>query len=671
MLQFLKKHRVLLIIFLAGIVIRLLFAFFFNSTFDFFNILALGKSVADTCSLVAGFFALKRFGLQVQLYGKIYYELTALCLKVLDKVKLIQLRYLFDTKTYENPATYLQTLFHWGPPLYQLISIKMLQLLFDFVFVYFFYKTAALLKPKLASKALFFWAFTPFLMIVPYAVFQSDFFMLTCLMAGVYFWTKSLHADHNKGITRNKILTFTFLSLGAVVKQVPILLIPFAVFSFSGSLINFIFYSGISGIFYILLGQPWDRDAALMKQFFLMSKESTAILNFQLNSTSIFLFIYFFLLFLVFIKRKELFRNPRIPVFISILILSIIYMTEDSSFLFPQFNIWILPFLAILTLLDPGYGIFFLGPVFGFFKRVMIGVDLSGLLKPTLGYGFSNMLDYKYLASGVINSDLVGLFITSAMTVVYAYLFILLFSELFSLTRIRDFLTIKTRSLRLDLGKITILLVTLYSVLFVCDFVIKTRFVVMPSQAYQDIEKRIYLSTTPLEVKVSNQKGHTINALEIRSQRNEINDYDNTVFTFRKPDNSILFVQKVNDFAFPEVEDYFTVKLDQPITAKHFNIFIAKEKGANKISFRAAKLIGDTVGSSIYDTPSQDQYVHLTFMEKNVFEMNIRGQYEPDQMIRAIRYHISQKPVFFMVYFAIIGLLALAIICLAVFIKPT
>jgi len=662
--KFINKHKPIIKWLLIGFFIRLILSFLFNSTFDFFNILAISKSVADTSSLVDGFFVLKRHGLEVQLYGKIYYQLIALYLQALEKIKILEIRYLFDTKAYQGPHSYLEGLFHWGPPLYQLISIKSLQFLFDAIFVYFLYQTAKLIKIIEAKKVLVFWALTPFIIIGPYAVFQSDFAMLACFIAGVFFWMKGVEENRTGFFSKNTLLTFAFLSLGAVIKQVPFLIIPFAVISFSKDIKSFILHSASAGFFYFFFNQPWDKDSSLIKQYYLMSKESTAILNFQLNSTSVFLFLYFFLLLIVLLRKNIIFQDKKNVLYITTLILSIVFTTEDSTFLFPQFNIWIMPFLALLTLIKPEFGLLFIAPILGLFKRAMIGVDLSGLLRPVFGYGFYNTLDYKDIVRGIINPDLFGLFLTTAMTVAYIYLILLVIVELFSIKQL-EWLKINIKKIKLDLNLITLVIFIGYFCLFIFDFIVKTRLVIIPSQAYQLDNKKFQISTLPLEVKVSNPKGKTITDIEIRAEKNDIQYLDFTIFKFVDDKNRVIYIQKVNDFLFPVVADYFNIILNRPLKNKKFKILIYKEKGYNTISLFQAKFSGDIIGNTIYiyDNPPKEDIIDITF-PKTVVDIKLRGQYEPYQMLHGVIYHLNNKPKFFVAYFSLIGLVGLAIIFL-------
>lgn len=662
MINLIKKNKAIIKLLLIGILVRLIFMFFFNSTFDFFNILALSKSVADTGSLIDGFFVLKRNSLEVQLYGKIYYQLIAFWLGFLETIKILEIKYLFDTKPYQGLSSYMEGLFRWGPGLYQLISIKFLQFFYDFIFLYFIYQIAKVIRVTYAKKILIFWAFTPFLMIVPYAVFQSDFAMLTCFVAGIFFWMRGVSESEDKLLTKNKILTFVFLSLGAIIKQVPILMIPFAIISFSRNIKFFVVNSILAGFFYLIFGQPWAKDSALIKQFFLMSRESTAILNFQINSVSIFLFLYFLLILIVFVKKRVLFSDNKNILYLTTFILTVIYLTEDSTLLFPQFNIWIMPFLALLSLIKPEYGVLLIAPITGFLKRIMIGVDLSGLLNPTFGYGFAHLLDYKYFTYSLVNPDLVGLFLTSLMTVFYFYLILIICVDLFSFNKL-NFLRINFKDIDIDLVKITKFIVIGYSVLFIIDFVVKTRLTIIPTTAYQGNNKQIILSDKPLSVEVFNRKGKTINSLEVRSKKNEISYVDFTVFKFVDDQNNVIHIQKINDFLFPTVDYNFNILLDKPIKNKKFKILIYKERGYNRIAFFSAKLIGDITGGSIYDKPSEGETVHLNFPGEG-FELHLRGQYYPYQMFKGMMYHVNTKPKFFIAYFFLIILLVTVILFL-------
>lgn len=649
MIYFIKKNRVIIKLVLLGILVRLILIFLFNSIYDFFNILAISKSVADTGNLIDGFFVLKRNNIQPQLYGKIYYQIVALWLFLLDKIKILQIDYLFDTKPYQGIATYMEGLFYWGPALYQLISIKLVQFFYDFILLFFLYKIAKLINPQRAKSIIFFWAINPFLIIVPYAVFQSDLAMLAFFVAGIYFW-----------MSGKRLPAFFFLALGAIIKQVPILILPFAIISFSKNIRSFLVNSAVAGLFYFVLGQPWAKDTILLKQFFLMSKESMVILDFQLNSVSIFLFLYLFLFIFFIIKKKTIISKRQNIIYFIVLLLSVVYLTEGSEFLFPQFNIWIMPFLALLALNKPEYGLALIAPIVGFFKRVMIGVDLSGLLRPTFGYGFNHIPDYKYFIGSVVNPEIVGLLLTTILATLYLIIILMALNDLLEFKRIKV-VEIKNIGQYLTLDKLSIYIALIYLMLFAVDFTIKSRLIIVPTPAYQTENKELPLTNKPLVVYVDNIPGKTITALDIRARKNEITYDDFTIFRFRDKSNKIILEQKVSDYLFPVPDEDFIIPLKKPIKNKEFSIEIFKEKGYNQIVFYEAKTIPDIIGGSIYDNPGPKDIVNINF-KNNVFILKFRGQYTFKDIWKGIVYHLNNKPKFFALYFTLILLVSGSII---------
>lgn len=666
MYNFIKRHKLIFQLLLLGLIVRLLFMFFFNSTFDFFNILAISKSVSDTGNLTDGFFVLKRNGLEVQLYGKLYYQLTALWLKILEAVKVLDIRYLFDTKAYQGAADYMVGLFHWGPPLYQLISIKFLQLFYDGIFVYSLYNIAKLINEKYSKSILLFWAIVPFLMIVPYSVFQSDFTMLTFLTAGTYLWMKELSQPNSKPVTVGKVSTIILFALGAVIKQVPIVFLPLVIISFSRNIVTSVFYTLISLLAYLVIRQPWAADATLIQQFSLLSTESTAIFSFRLNGTSIFLFLYLLITLAVFLYRKSIFSDPKKVIYIIALLLAAIYLTEDSTLLFPQFNLWIIPFLALLTLIRKEYGLLLLAPIFGFFKRLMIGVDLSGLLNPTFGYGFNHLLDYKDLIR-FASQDLLGTALTSFMAFLYICLAVLVLGDLFdikSFENIRE----KLKVFKFSLIQIAVTITLGYYALFAIDMIVKTRVTLLPSPNYQ-MTSKLALSKKPIEVNVTNSERQTINGLELPAHRASLSYPDYTVFKFLDDKNNELFTQKVSDFTFPKLSDeMFNIPLNKPINNSRFKVLIYKEHNYNTIYFNSVKFTGDVMGGSIYNNPKDSAVLKLEF-PKETFAINFRGQYGWNQIVQGVSYHLKSKPKFFIAYFSLIAILIAVLVFISLAIK--
>src|SRR5207248_2301691 len=119
-----------------------------------------------------------------------------------------------------------------------------------------------------------------------------------------------------------------------------------------------------------------------------------------------------------FIFRGLIFKLPINFIKLIIILLVIIYISEESGNLFSQFNIWILPFIALVALYDPFYTLFFIAPILGYFKRIHIDSSLlTGSLSLSLGPHLTNVPDYRTLLQNVIESSLISLLIQSLMVV--------------------------------------------------------------------------------------------------------------------------------------------------------------------------------------------------------------------------------------------------------------
>ena len=185
--KIIEDNRLELTFLFLGIGLRLIYSLFFTQMVDFINILALVRSVAETGNLIDGFTALKRIGFEVQLYGKIFYQVLGFWLIFLDKIKLLHIPFLLDTKPLGNIHSYLIGLWQWSPPLYQLVAIKQIQFVWDIIFGFFTYLSAKMINKKLAPLAIAFWAFNPYFMMINYAFLMPDILMMGCLIAGSYF----------------------------------------------------------------------------------------------------------------------------------------------------------------------------------------------------------------------------------------------------------------------------------------------------------------------------------------------------------------------------------------------------------------------------------------------------------------------------------------------------
>ena len=263
---------------------------------DFMHILAMVKSIADTSNFTSGLITLKRLGFEIQLYGKIYYQIIALWLTFLEKINLLRIQFIFDTKPFQDATSYMTGLWQWSPPLYQLTAIKLIQFLWDFIFVFFLYKAAQLINKNLAWLAILFWAVNPYFMMINYAFFMPDIFMMASFVVGVYFWLKAIK-EKKLGVNSITILSLFFLVLGAIIKQLPLLLIPFFILSFANNKRSFLKLIGLFLTFYFILKQGWAQDSYFINKFFLFSKESMGILRNNFNSMPYFLIFYSMIFF--------------------------------------------------------------------------------------------------------------------------------------------------------------------------------------------------------------------------------------------------------------------------------------------------------------------------------------------------------------------------------------
>ena len=651
----LSFNRTVVALVIFGIFLRLLAMFFLNYTFDFFNILTLVKSVADSGSLVPGWVALKRTGLEVQLYGKIYYQIAAFWLTTIARfTNLIDLNHFFDSSE----------LFQTGPALYQLIAIKMVQFLYDGLLVFFLYKIARLFEVKKDHYILLFWAINPFLILVPYAWFQADFAMVACLTAGLYFWLSSRKKNETGALTANKVLALVFFVLGGVIKQVPLIFIPFVIVSFSRNWRNFLAVAIVAGLAYFAFSQPWAADANLLKQMLFNSRESTAIFNFQLNSASVFLFAYVSLFLLVFFRRRKIFSDIKNIVYLSLILIIIVYITEDSTLFFPQFVVWIIPILGIFYLFEEKYGWFFLIPIVGYLKRLMIDSEvLSGALKPSAGYGFNSLVSYGQIFRGAVNPNLVGLGLTTAMVCLYIIMAVILLLKMFNV-KINDEEEIGL--VRLNLRQVAVGTMVIYLAVFAVDFFFKSRYSLLPMTALQRQTNEFRLGSTPLTVIINNPDNKTINALDLRMIREEIKRPDYTYFRFKDENNRVLLEQKVSDYLFPVTDDDFLVPLDKSVTGHRLTLDIYKENDDNIVKLIGAKFIPTVTGGWYYDQPDKSDIITLDFQNNQVFEMDIRGQYGWPQIVNGVKFHLDQNPDFFTGYFSTVLLLVIVMILLGI-----
>ena len=129
-----KEYYFLFLIILLGILLRMLFGFFHTNIFDFTNIMTVTNSVALTGNVTAGLsFLHHNSSIIIQIYGKIYYQIIADWILLLENLGLINKNY------FTVPNFAIENLTG-----YQIALIKSIQFLYDFIFLFFLLKIAKL-----------------------------------------------------------------------------------------------------------------------------------------------------------------------------------------------------------------------------------------------------------------------------------------------------------------------------------------------------------------------------------------------------------------------------------------------------------------------------------------------------------------------------------------------
>lgn len=398
---------------------------------DFMNILAMVRSVAETGNVSGGFLAVSRVFHHPSLFGKIYYQVAALWLFFLQKIKILQIQFLFDTKPFTDYSSYLIGLNQWSPPLYQLIAIKLIQFFWDFIFLFFLVKLAQEIGIKKINYVILFWALNPFFMMVNYAIFMPEIAMLMCMVGGILFWIRALKQKNRQLIQPNVLLALFLFALGAIIKQAPLLLIPFVLILSSETLPSFLIYSLFTVFTYFILGQPWSADSIFIKQNFLLSNEALSIFRFTLNSVPVFLMLYSFLFIFVFVKKERINQSFKNILYLVVLILSIFYICDTLSFL--QFLTWLLPFAALAALSDPEESWILIFSFLVLFVTAFTSSDyFSTLLSPTIGAMYSNYLTNNAFIKNLFNPELFGSILHTFNILVFIVIAAHSYSKLFA-----------------------------------------------------------------------------------------------------------------------------------------------------------------------------------------------------------------------------------------------
>jgi len=649
LITFLNKYKLLISIISLGIGIRFFFAFSFNHLFDYFNILVLSKSVADTNSLLEGFFVLKNaIQHESQLFGKIYYQIIAAWLHFLNIIKVVDLGYIFDTKPYDPKTPYMSGFNMWGPLHYQVTAIKLIQFLYEGIFLFFFLSTIRLIK-KHSYNALIigalFWTLNPFMIYATYVPFQSDLAMTTFLLGGVYFAIKSLRKDEKHITSKELIMMSACFAIGAIIKQVPILfIIPFLII-LTPSIKSFFLNSTIFTAFYYVISQPFSSDTTLMKTFFLASEESTALFNFTLNNASVMIMGYCIALIFIFLNRAIIRKNPLNLLRISVIILSLVYISEDLSFLYAQFNIWIMPFLLLMAFIDPIFAILLLVPVVGFYRWIIIDNGATtGSMWLTYGAPLEKIPSFESLMNAILQPKLIHRFINSFFILGHG---LIIFYGLKYWNHTKVFIS------KLPLAYIPFILASIYLIFFVFDFSVRSNLTQITNFKYFDTHDQL-MTDFPISFTIHNKNRRAITGVEIALMRKSIQKSDFVILEAFDENGLILVHKEVNDYTIPNGFGEFYISFGKRLNNETIVIQVSKKYGRNQIlihqsdtsSFESSQERNYGHYDSFYDL----KLVTLSFPNE-MYKINVLGSYSLEDMFMNVKKHFYQRPTFYYAYF--------------------
>lgn len=643
-----------------GVLVRILFALLFNHPYDFFTFLVMGRSVADTGSVIDGFFVIHRMGPEIQIVGKIYYQIIAAWLLFLDAIKISNLSYIFDTKPFVDTPSYMTGFMHWAPPVYKLLAIKMIHLVFDFIYLFFLLKIANLLNLKNKNWLVLFWAFNVFTIFSAYGQFQSDLAMTSILLGGVYFALKSIKFNADKPWKREKFIAVILLAVGTLVKLVPALITPVLLILISPSILAFFAYTGTFLLTYVLLGQQWGGDGEMMRHFFLNTPESFAVLQLQYNQAPLIILLLICVYLFVFVYRKDFRNNIHKILYVIALIFSFVYLTEDTTFLFPQFNTWIMPFIALISLIEPLFALFLLAPILGYIKRTFLFNDFfAGSLSVFFGPALNDLYPIETLLKNKFSPQLVNFIMNSLFFLLHGILSILLIGEILTKKWKHQLFDTFSFLKKIDLKIMLKVLVIIYVVFLSFDYIVKSKYVTIKSGSFKNSDTELSLSTKPFVIDIDNPNRKTINAIEIRMSKKEFNSPDYILLKIKDKDTGETLVdQKQLDFFLPEKAEFTPIFLEKGVNRKNMSLELSVQYSRNKIYVYGTEKTKDpdlnNYGlSTLYESPKSDNSVNISYPDKG-FQVRIRGQYSWNNVIQNIGHHISERPKIYAVYFSLL-----------------
>gem|GEM_PF-6714465 len=410
---------------------------------------------------------------------------------------------------------------------------------------------------------------------------------------------------------------------------------------------SFFLNSAIFGTLYLLVSQPFASDSGLMKTFFLASAESTALFNFTLNNASVMIMTYGLMLVLIFINRSKIRKNPVNLLRIAIILLSLIYISEDLSFLYAQFNIWIMPFLMIMAFVDPIFAVFLIIPVIGFYRWIIIDNGATtGSMWLTFGAPLDKIPSFESLMNTILQPKLIHRFINS---------FFILGHSLIIFYSLKYWNHTKVFIKNLPLVYVPISLATIYLCFFLFDFSVRSNLTQITNIKYFETHQQL-LSNNPVSFIILNRDKRPITGIEIALMRKSIQKNDFVVLEAMNDDGSMLIHKEVNDYTIPNGFGEFYIPFGKKLHNEKIIITVRKKYGQNQIliqqsdtsSFESSREQNYGQYDSFYD----NRPVKISFPNSK-YKVNILGSYTVNDMIGNVKHHISQRPTFYYAYFSL------------------
>ena len=466
------------------------------------------------------------------------------------------------------------------------------------------------------------------------------------------------------GRIRYGALSIVALVTGAVIKQVPILLVPFLIISLSRSWKQVLIYIFVLIASYAFLSQYWTADGQLLKQFFLLSKESLAIFESSINGVSIFLFLYVLLLGHVLIYKKEYFRNTENIIYLAMVVLMVVYFSAVSTLLFIQFFVWMIPLAALIALKNPRLSwLYVLASLITMVRIVRSSDYMTTLMAPAIGAGFSDYIQYEEFYKKIINPILYHKVFTFIECVVFMTIGYSMYVTLWQKNFVLNTIFAKRK---INFAISVIGLFAMYVFFFCLDYPIKASYISLLQWQNQIQDNSISIGKNTLQVQVNNPSGQTIRTVDLYVKKQDVRSPDSLLLTFTDHGKTILR-QKVSDFLFPsDTEKPYIIFLDKPVRSKSFTMTLEQEHKINTVAVAQTKVITTQNNKpgfgryNGYDGFRDSERISLTY-PKESFAVSFRGDYKWWYVFRALAFHFKQKPTFFLGYFGLIaGLMAVS-----------